>query len=319
MIAPVRRHAMSWFDKLFILGLPLVPKGIMRRFSRRYIAGEDRPAALRQGASLQKLGYRVTYDVLGEAVSNRQEVQEAVQEYHHLLDDLAQNGLERNVSLKPTQMGLLIDEDLCYETVADICSKAESMDAFVRFEMEDAPTVDGTLRVFHRLRRQFPQTIGCVLQSRLFRTLEDVQALLQEDAPLNVRLVKGIYLEPPEIAHTQGEPINQAFLQAQLALLQGGAFLGAATHDEKLIEALQKALQDHPEWKPRAEVQMLLGVREELRSQVRDMGIPVRVYVPYGEHWLPYVTRRMRKNPRLARLALIGLFSKREKEQSEPV
>lgn len=304
---------MTWFDRLVASSLPFVPKPVVSRLSRRYIAGLERGDALRVGGELERAGYRATYDLLGEAVRNAAEVDAAAGEYLRLLEDLAARGLGRNVSLKPTQMGLEISEDFCFKTMARIAARARDLGAFLRFEMEDSRTVDATLRVFARLRSEFPGTVGCVLQSMLRRTEADARALVAAGGPLNVRLVKGIYVEPPAVAFQDAQEVRDAWLRTLRILLEGGAFVGAATHDEALAAGVRAARAERPEWRERTEMQMLLGVREELRQALRAEGLPLRVYVPYGPQWHPYVLRRLRKNPKLARYALLGMFSKRER------
>jgi proline dehydrogenase len=229
-----------------------------------------------------------------------------------LLAALIERKLELNISLKPTQMGLDISEDFCFEMVSKIAREAQAAQAFVRFEMEDSPTVDGTLRVFDRLRAEFGATVGCVLQSMLFRTEDDAARLVAINQPLSVRLVKGIYVEPENCAYQDPAEINAAYLRTLAILLEGGARVAVASHDEFLIDGLLDYLEKNPEVRDQVEVQMLLGVREELRQQVRAADLPVRVYVPYGTQWYPYVIRRLRKNPKLARYAFQGLFRKRE-------
>jgi len=311
---------MLLFEKLAAASLPLVPTTLMRKLSARYIAGDTREPALERGARLQASGYRVTYDVLGEAVRDAQGVAGAAREYEALLAALIAAELERNVSVKPSQMGQAIGEDFCLETMRSLATRAHQASAFVRFEMESSPTIDGTLRVFAALRAEFGASIGCVLQSRMHRTAADVEQLLSVPAPLNVRLVKGIYLEPAEIAWTADADIRRSFAAILRRLLEGGAFVGAATHDEFLVDVLKGLIAEHPEWAERVEVQMLFGVREDLRVRVRDAGLPVRVYVPYGAAWRPYVQRRLRKNPRLIRHAFLGMFRHREQlEQAEEI
>lgn len=304
---------MSWFDSLAASLIPYVPMPIMRRFSVRYIAGEQREDALRRGADLMAAGYGVIYDQLGEAVESEAEVEAAMQEYLHLLDDLEAQERDRNISLKPTQMGLNLSEDLCIRTVRTILDRAAACDAFTRFEMEESETVDGTLRVFDALRESHGGAVGIVLQSMLHRTEADAERLLDDDRPLNVRLVKGIYVEPPEIAYQDGAEINASFLRILRRLLDGGAFVGVATHDEKLVAGLQEILAERPEHAARCEIQMLMGVREELRQEIRAQGLPVRVYLPYGVAWHKYVVRRLKKNPKLARYAFLGMFRRQEK------
>jgi proline dehydrogenase len=304
---------MNLFDRLAAAAMPLVPRSVVRRLSTRYIAGEQMESALEVGQRLQRGGYRVTYDILGEAVDSQTGVRSMAQQYEQLLQALIGQNLELNFSLKPTQMGLNISEDFCYEIVAELAAKAQESQAFIRYEMEESATVDGTLRVFERLRSAFPGTVGCVLQSMLLRTIDDVQKMVEGDGPLNVRLVKGIYVEPKEIAWQNQADVNRSFLECLQILLQRGAFVGVATHDETLIEGTHKILDQMPEARARVEIQMLLGVREELRVKACKQGLPVRVYVPYGTEWYPYVTRRLRKNPKLARYAFLGLFGKKEK------
>lgn len=304
---------MTWFDRLAAKSLPYVPRTVVGKLSRRYIAGLRRADALRVGGELERAGYSATYDLLGEAVRTEAEVDAAAGEYLRLLEDLSARGLGRNISLKPTQMGLDIGEDFCLRTMRRVADRARELGAFVRFEMEDARTVDATLRVFAQLRESHPGVVGCVLQSLLFRSEKDARALVAVKGPLNVRLVKGIYLEPPEIAYQQPQDVRDSWLRILRILLEGGAFVGAATHDEQLAQGLIAARAERPEWAARSEIQMLLGVREELRQSLRAQGVPVRVYVPYGPEWYPYVLRRLRKNPKLARYAFLGLFQKREK------
>ncbi len=302
----------SWFDNLAARSLPWVPRPLVGRLSSRYIAGLERDDALRVGATLDRSGYHATYDLLGEAVQDMDAVQSAAKEYLRLLEELAARGLGRNVSLKPTQMGLSLSENGCFDTVAQIAGHAQRLGAFLRFEMEDSSLVDSTLRVYARLRTAYPGVVGCVLQSMLRRTEEDACKLVAAGGPLNVRLVKGIYVEPPELAYQDADEVRESWKRTLRVLLEGGAFVAAATHDQDLAEAAVSAREERPEWRDRVEIQMLLGVREEMRANLRDRGLPVRVYVPYGPDWYPYVLRRLRKNPKLARYALLGLFSKRE-------
>ncbi|RMH02020.1 MAG: L-proline dehydrogenase [Planctomycetota bacterium] len=304
---------MSWFDRLLVLGLPLVPRPVMKRLGRRYVAGEERTAALELGARLEAAGYRATYDVLGEAVARPDQVTAALSEYRALFADLRRRGLELNLSCKPTQMGLLIDQELCFRSVDELVRLAGAGGGFVRFEMEDSPTVDGTLGVFARLRREHGDRVGCVLQAMLRRSEADARALLAAGGPLSVRLVKGIYVEPEEVAFQDRQEIRNSFLALLERLLAGGARVGVATHDDFLYEGYLRLLTAHPEWRERSELQMLLGIRDDLRKRARAEGVPVRVYVPYGSHWVPYVKRRLAHNPRLARLALVGLFRRRER------
>lgn len=304
---------MNLFDRLAAASLPLVPRFVVRRLSTRYIAGEQMNDALVMGRRMQQAGYRVTYDILGEAVDHREGVLAAGQEYHQLLAALAEQELELNISLKPTQMGLNISEDFCTEVVSGILDAAQQHNAFVRYEMEDSPTTDGTLRVYGRLREKYGASVGCVLQSMLRRTVQDARDLVAIKQPLNVRLVKGIYVEPADVAHQDGALVNQCYLDTLRVLLEGGAFVGLATHDPELVDGARKIVKEIPGSEDRVEVQMLLGVQENQRVAWKNSGMPVRVYIPYGTQWYPYVTRRLKKNPKLARYAMLGLFKSKER------
>ncbi|MFQ5749000.1 MAG: proline dehydrogenase family protein [Planctomycetota bacterium] len=309
---------MNFLDRAALTLLPLVPRWIMARFSSRYIAGEGREDALEVAARLQGAGYRLTFDNLGEAVGNREGVAAAAQEYRRLIAALGRRDLEGNVSVKPTQMGLLLGEDLCFETVSGLVSELRRADGFLRFEMEDSPTTQATLKVFRRLRAAYGSSVGCVLQARLRRSEEDARALVAQRDSLNVRLVKGVYREPADIAFQGREEIRASFLRILEILLDGGAFVGVATHDEKLVEGLEALLAGNAVFRERFEIQMLLGVREPLRQQIRARGMPVRVYLPYGRDWHAYVVRRLKENPELARQALRGMILPRERLQDQP-
>ena len=304
---------MAVLDKLLASCIPFVPKAIMRPLSARYIAGESRDAALLRGRQLRDKSYLATFDLLGEAVTNQAEIAQAATEYKSLIRTLIDNEFEVNVSLKPTQMGLDISQNICFDTVSEIVAITKAHNGFVRFEMEESNTVANTIEVFERLRDKHKQYVGCVLQAMLFRTHHDAERLLAKNPQhLNVRMVKGIYVEPPSIAHQEMSDINASYLKTTRLLLENGAYVAVASHDPLIIEGLNQIIADNPRAKNRVEVQMLLGVQESFRRQVLDMGYQVRVYIPYGEAWHKYVTRRLKRNPKLARHAMMGMFGKRE-------
>ncbi|MBL8862659.1 MAG: proline dehydrogenase family protein [Planctomycetes bacterium] len=288
--------------RIVLATLPYVPKFVMRRIAARYIAGETLPEALERLRSLQARGHAGILDVLGEGISDERQARAVAAEYCQAATALAAAGLDCYVSVKPTHVGLTISEDLAHELYASIARRARELGLFLRVEMEDHPTTDGTLRVFERLRRDH-ENVGIVLQARLFRTIDDIDRLAQGDrlarGPLDVRLVKGIYLEPASIAHTDPIRIREAFVQCVEKLCARGARLALATHDEHLadtcIEVLRAARRDRESY----EFQVLLGVREELWERWKGGGHRVRVYVPYGPDWRAYSLRRMRKNPQI--------------------
>ncbi len=305
---------MAILDNILASCIPFVPKALMRPLSVRYIAGESRADALVRGDHLREKSYTTTFDLLGEAVTNSSEIDAAAGEYKLLIRTLIDNDFPVNVSLKPTQMGLDISRNTCFDTVNAIVSLAQQQHGFVRFEMEESNTIDGTLAVFERLREAHQQHVGCVLQAMLFRTHHDATRLLETNPQqLNVRMVKGIYVEPAAIAYQDMNEINKSYLKTTRMLLERGAFVAVATHDPAIVEGLTDILADIPEAKDRVEIQMLLGVQETFRRQTRKAGYKVRVYIPYGEAWHKYVIRRLKRNPKLARHALTGMFGKREK------
>ncbi len=285
-------------EKLVLASLPYIPRPVMRRLASRYIAGETLEQALAKLADLSRRGHPGILDILGEHVESEAAARAAARAYAEAASAVAAAGLDAYVSVKPTHLGLTRDEGLCRELYADLIARCRDLRTFVRIEMEDHPTTDATLRVFETLRKRF-ENVGIVLQSRLFRTPADLDAF----APgrLDVRLVKGIYLEPASIAHVDPEPIRAAFVQCAGRLFARGARVSLATHDEGLADrclALAREMGIEPD---RYELQVLLGVREELWERWKRAGHRVRVYVPFGPEWRAYSQRRLRKNPQILR------------------
>jgi len=297
---------MSLFDSLIRATLPITPKPMVGFFARRYVAGARLEDAIATVQRLASEGCCATIDVLGEAVSDREQAKAAVRDYHQVLDAIVANKLPANVSLKPTQMGLTIDAAFCQENIESVITYAHARGTFVRIDMEDSPTTDATLKIYHELVARHPGATGVVLQARLRRTLADAQSLASTRA--NVRLCKGIYLEPRDIAYEEPEIIRSAYVNALRLLLEGGAYVGIATHDEWLVcEALgmigRLGLANDA-----YEFQMLLGVDPRLRRILAGAGHRLRVYVPFGSHWYPYSVRRLRENPTIARVGLQAFF-----------
>ena len=288
---------MSLLDAIIRLGLPLVPRFLVRRVARPYVAGESLEQAVEVVRRLNAQGAMATLDYLGEAVVEPGKVEEAVVEYLRLLDTIKREGLDSNVSLKPTMMGLGLDEGLFEQSVARVAGRARELGNFVRLDMEDHATVDRTLGVYRRLQAQ-QGNLGLVLQSMLRRTMGDVAEL----GPMipNVRLVKGIYREPRAVAWQSPHTIRENFIHLLERLLLAGAYVGIATHDEHLVWAAQAVIQRLGLGRDRYEFQMLLGVEPGLRQILLDQGHRLRVYVPYGRDWYAYSVRRLRENPSVA-------------------
>jgi proline dehydrogenase len=296
---------MSAFNRVLVTGLPVVPKPLVGRVASRYVAGETLDDAIRVVRSLNQQGAMATIDVLGEEVKEREKATAAVEEYLRVFEAIQQEGIDSNVSIKLTLLGLKIDEGFCRDNVARIAETAKGYGNFVRIDMEDSTCTDATLRIYHELQERYGN-LGVVLQAYMRRTLADIEALPVEGA--NVRLCKGIYVEPRSIAWKGYETVRANFVAALEKLILRGVYVGVATHDEYLA-CRAAALVDKHGLEPRQyEFQMLLGVDEELRRILIAAGHRLRVYVPYGRDWYPYSIRRLRENPEVARHVLKALL-----------
>jgi len=285
------------FERAILATLPVIPRPVMRLLSARYIAGETLAEALAVLKSLQDRSYPGVIDILGEDIADEAEARSVLNTYLAAATALHEHGLDSYVSVKPTHLGLNVSRDLCEELYDTLLRHCAPLDMMVRVEMEDYTTTDETLAVFRALRPKH-ERVGLVLQSRLFRTADDVAAL---PAECDVRMVKGIYLEPAEVAHTTPEPIRDAFVQLTESLLASGHTVAIATHDARLADRLlerQAALGIADE---RTYFEVLLGVQEKLWSTWKARGKVVRAYVPYGPQWRAYSQRRLRKNPEILR------------------
>ncbi len=299
---------MGWMNKLISLTLPFVPKPIVGVFSRPYIAGEHMSDAVRVVRELMAEGACATIDVLGEEVKDKEKARNALANYMRVLDVIQEEKLDANISIKLTQLGLKIDKEFCFENIRTLVEAAKNHGNFVRIDMEDSSCTTDTLDIYRRLREEF-DNVGTVLQAYLRRTIQDINDLL----PLkpNLRLCKGIYVEPREIAYKDKVIINKNYAYALEKLLTGSAsYVGIATHDEKLVwEALRIIDQFHID-KSRFEFQMLLGVDPQLRRIIINSGYKLRVYVPFGTEWFAYSTRRLKENPNIVGYVLHNLWDK---------
>jgi proline dehydrogenase len=267
----------------------------MRLGAGRFVAGETLEECLDTLAGLNAKGLHANTTLLGEDVTSRDEAGSVVAAYETVLDRIAERGLRANVALKLTQLGLLIDEELAYANVARLVGHAAERRNFVRIDMEHSSVVDATLRIYRRLRDEGHANVGCVLQAYLYRTPEDLDALL----PLqpNLRMVKGAYLEPPEIAYPQKAEVDAAYGTLMERALAGGAYVAVATHDERIIERAIRFAADAGIPNDRFEFQMLYGVRPQLQLDLVGRGFKVLVATPYGPQWYPYLMRRLAERP----------------------
>ena len=289
---------MTLLDRAIVRLLPVVPKPVVQLFSARYIAGPSLDDAVRVVGALNDGGKLGTIDVLGEEVSREQDARAIAVAYRKVFDEIERDGLDSNVSIKLTALGLGLSYDVCRANLEDVVRQAAEDRNFVRIDMEDSSTTDDTLRLYRELRAAGHDNVGIVLQAHLRRTPGDIESLA--DLRPNVRLCKGIYVEPPSIAFTEADAIRDNFIRCLDALLDGGSYVGVATHDEWLIREALEVLGEHGLAREDYEFQMLLGVREQRATELVDAGHRLRVYVPFGEQWYAYSLRRLQENPAMA-------------------
>lgn len=283
----------TWIRRA-VVGFPL-----SRIVSRRFVAGETLDEAIGVIRKLNGQNLNVTLDVLGESVSNESEARAAKDEYLRALTAIASNGVKSNVSVKLTQMGLSLNTDLCLDNMRQIVQKAKEIGAFTRIDMEDSSCTSATLNIYKTLREEF-ENVGVVIQAYLYRTEADMRALREMGA--NVRLCKGAYKEPPEVAFPKKKDVDTNFVKLAEQYLRpnghtNGAFLALATHDEKIIDWAKSFASENKVGGDRFEFQMLYGIRPKLQLQLAAEGYGVRIYVPYGSHWYPYFMRRLAERP----------------------
>jgi len=299
---------MSFFDHLIAKTLPFVPKQIVGQVSKRYIAGTTFEAAVQVIRSLNHKAMMATVDILGEHIAEKQAALQVRSEWESVIPRIPQEGLNSNISVKLTQLGLQIDPEFCYQNVRVLVEMAAQVKNFVRIDMEDSSTTDLTLEIYRRLRAEGYTNVGVVLQAYMRRSEADARALLATGA--NVRLCKGIYKEPASIAYQGKEEVRQNFMRLLEVLIGGGGYVGIATHDDALIDRSYQYLATHNVKWDRYEFQMLLGVKESKRNAIVADGHRLRVYVPFGEQWYAYSVRRLKENPQIAGYIVRALFSR---------
>lgn len=273
----------------------------------RFVAGEDLATALERVAELNADGIMATLDHLGEFVSTPEEARAATDACIATLDGIARSGVNCNLSLKLTSLGLDIDRELCERHMRLILDRAVEHDNFVRIDMEDSPRTEVTLQLFERLVRDYgPARIGTVIQAYLHRSRRDLEWLAGIGA--NLRLVKGAYMEPATVAYQSKAEVDTHFIQLIEQYLGAGMYTAVATHDERAIAATEAFVQAHGIARDRFEFQMLYGIRRDLQRRLAEQGYRVRVYVPYGQDWYGYFTRRLAERPANVWFVLSNLF-----------
>ena len=286
------------FDRLVVGTLPLVPRALVKRVASRYVAGETLDDALATVRALAAEGAMATLDLLGESVTREEQTEATRDQYLRVIDAIASSGLDANVSVKPTAVGLAIDPTLALRNCTDICARAASHGMFVRLDMEDSPYTESTLRLALELKATFP-AVGVAIQAYLKRSLHDLDRLIA--ARMNVRFCKGIYVEPRTIAWKEHATVNDSFGALVEKHLSAGCYASIATHDEACVQRALATIDRLSLGPDRYEFQMLLGVDPVLRRSLLDAGHRLRVYVPFGGDWYAYSTRRLKENPSIAR------------------
>ncbi len=267
------------------------------RFSGRFVAGTQLDDAVRVTETVNRSGASVSIDNLGENVTNADEAKQSAELYHHMLDEIAARKLNANISLKLTHMGLDISEDLAFSLVTELVSHAVQLNSFVRVDMEGSPYTERTLDFVRGMHRQpgHAGKIGTVIQSYLYRSEDDVNQLLSER--IRIRLCKGAYKEPPEIAFPKKADVDANYVKLAKTLLKSGVYHGLATHDENIIEEMKQFARAENIPPTSYEFQMLHGVRRDLQAKLVRDGYGLRVYIPFGTEWYPYFMRRLAERP----------------------
>jgi proline dehydrogenase len=296
------------FNKLIVKIVELMPKSLVRVFSNRYIAGDSLKDGVEFVQKLNSQNILATMDVLGEAISTKDEAIEAKNEFIEVLEAIRKYQLNANISVKASQMGILLDEEFCFKQVSEIVEKAAADKNYVRLDMEDSTTTDKIINLLNRLRETH-NNVGIVVQACLRRTLDDVKKL--NVTGTNYRLCKGIYIEPEAISYRGKQEIRDNYLRILREMLTNGNYVGIATHDEYLITNAMKMITELGIAKDKYEFQMLCGVHEDLRDAINKQGHKIRIYVPFGEHWYQYSIRRLQENPQVAGHILKNLFTLR--------
>jgi proline dehydrogenase len=278
----------------------------MRLGANKFVAAEILEDAIKQIRILNHKGISSTLDYLGESIRHLSEAAAFKEEYLRLLDKIREEQIESNISLKPTQMGLALDAEVCYTNIRDIVIRAQHLNNFVRLDMENTPYTDATINITLRLHLEGLTNVGTVIQACLYRTEEDLEKLTYEK--FNLRIVKGAYKEPKELAYPLLNQVDANFKRLIQARLDSGVYTAIATHDEAIIEWAKKYIASQGISLKSFEFQMLYGVRMQLQEDLATQGYKVRCYVPYGKMWYPYFVRRLAERPANVIFILKNMF-----------
>ena len=270
--------------------------GMAKNFASRFVAGETLETALAAVKQLNSKGITATLDLLGESVSNEGEARESARQYLEMMEEIRKRKLDANASVKLTAMGLDISEDLCVSNMQNILDKAREYESFVRLDMEGSDYTDKTLDLFYeRLYPCYRGNVGIVLQSYLYRSTSDVEQANKASA--RVRLCKGAYKEPATVAYPEKKDVDESYVRCMKLLLTDGHYPGIATHDETIVDQTKRFARENDISSDKFEFQMLYGVRRDLQEKLVKEGYRMRVYVPFGTQWYPYLMRRLAERP----------------------
>lgn len=292
--------------------LPKFPESFVWKFSKKYIAGKTIDSLLKKALEERKKGAYTTIDLLGEEIHNITEAYKFFHLYEELIPQLAENKLDVNVSIKPSMFGLKLDKQQCYEMYEKILEQVSTYpNGFVRIDMEDSSYTTLEIELYEHLLQKYPRHVGLVIQAYLYRSHKDVVELLEKypEQSLNFRLCKGIYVEPAEIAYQKKQEVRDNYLRIMKSILKRGGFVGLATHDSWLIEETQKWIKENRISRYQYEFQVLCGVKENLKQAMIQKGEKERVYIPFGERWFEYSTRRLKENPRMVNDIIKSFFT----------
>ncbi len=302
------------FNKIIANILPFLPKRFVWIFSKRYVAGVTIDECISISKHLNKKGIHITVDLLGEFIHTIEEAELNKTGYIEIINKFSDEKIIGNFSVKPTSFGLLIDKEKCYKLLKEVVKKASERNSFVRLDMEDSQCTSAEIELYIKLKNDFPDNVGLVLQAYLYRTQRDIEDLIKgtngSPEKLDFRLCKGIYIESEDIAYQGYSDVRSNYLNLLELMLKNGIYTGIATHDSYLVDESLKLINKYSVSKDKYEFQMLYGVTPNLRDRLISEGHKMRVYVPFGKDWFGYCSRRLKENPKMVWDIIKAIFVK---------